>query len=73
MFADILPPPVFTIFGAYGWAPTVELTVQVRRKACRRTAAGETCHKACESGCGRDRYRDMGLRRGSRVDRTANV
>jgi hypothetical protein len=23
---------VFTIFGAYGWAPTVELTVQVRRK-----------------------------------------
>ena len=32
MFADILPPPVFTIFGAYGWAPTVELTVQVRRK-----------------------------------------
>lgn len=32
MFADILPPPVFTLYGAYGWVPTVELTVQVRRK-----------------------------------------
>jgi len=32
MFADIMPPPIFTIYGAYGWAPTVELTVQVRRK-----------------------------------------
>ena len=32
MFADIMPPPIFTIYGAYGWVPTVELTVQVRRK-----------------------------------------
>ena len=32
MFADIMPPPVFTIYGAFGWVPTVELTVQVRRK-----------------------------------------
>lgn len=32
MFADVLPPPVFTLYGAYGWVPTVELTVQVRRK-----------------------------------------
>ena len=32
MFADIMPPPIFTVYGAYGWVPTVELTVQVRRK-----------------------------------------
>ena len=32
MFADIMPPPIFTLYGAYGWVPTVELTVQVRRK-----------------------------------------
>ena len=32
MFADMMPPPIFTIYGAYGWVPTVELTVQVRRK-----------------------------------------
>ena len=32
MFADMMPPPVFTLYGAYGWVPTVELTVQVRRK-----------------------------------------
>ena len=32
MFADIMPPPIFTIYGAYGWVPTVELTAQVRCK-----------------------------------------
>ena len=32
MFADMMPPPIFTLYGAYGWVPTVELTVQVRRK-----------------------------------------
>lgn len=32
MFADIMPPPVFTLFGPYGWVPTIELTVQVRNK-----------------------------------------
>ena len=32
MFVDIMPPPIFTIYGAYGWVPTVELTVQVRGK-----------------------------------------
>ena len=32
MFADIMPPPIFTLYGAYGWVPTVELTVQVRSK-----------------------------------------
>ncbi len=36
MFADIMPPPPFTLFGPYGWVPTVELTVQCRR----RPAAG---------------------------------
>jgi len=30
MFADIMPPPTFTLFGPYGWVPTIELTVQCR-------------------------------------------
>ncbi|HEY6132098.1 MAG TPA: thioesterase family protein [Halioglobus sp.] len=30
MFADSLPPPIFTVYGQLGWVPTVELTVQVR-------------------------------------------
>ena len=30
MMADIMPPPPFTLFGPFGWVPTVELTVQVR-------------------------------------------
>ncbi len=30
MLADIMPPPPFTLFGPYGWVPTIELTVQVR-------------------------------------------
>lgn len=30
MFADALPPPLFTVYGPVGWVPTVELTVQVR-------------------------------------------
>ena len=32
MVSDILPPPPFTLFGAYGWVPTIELTVQCRAK-----------------------------------------
>lgn len=30
MFADALPPPVFSVVGPVGWVPTIELTVQVR-------------------------------------------
>lgn len=30
MMADVMPPPAFTLFGPYGWVPTIELTVQVR-------------------------------------------
>jgi len=30
MFADIMPPPIFAVYGPFGWVPTVELTVQVR-------------------------------------------
>lgn len=32
MVSDIMPPPPFTLFGAYGWVPTIELTVQCRAK-----------------------------------------
>lgn len=30
MVSDILPPPPFTLFGPFGWVPTIELTVQCR-------------------------------------------
>lgn len=30
--ADALPPPLLAVFGARGWVPTLELTVQVRRR-----------------------------------------
>ena len=32
LFADIFPPPMFTVFGVQRWVPTVELTVQVRAR-----------------------------------------
>jgi len=32
LFADVFPPPAFSVFGVLGWVPTVELTVQVRAK-----------------------------------------
>jgi acyl-CoA thioesterase len=32
LFADAFPPAVFGLMGAVGWVPTVELTVQVRRR-----------------------------------------
>lgn len=31
MFSDALPPPVFSIYGAEGWVPTLELTVRLHR------------------------------------------
>ena len=32
VFADAFPPALFTKFGAIGWVPTLEMTVQVRRQ-----------------------------------------
>lgn len=32
LFADAFPPSVFSRFGRVGWVPTIELTVQVRRR-----------------------------------------
>lgn len=31
LFADAMAPPVFTVFGALHWVPTVDLSVQIRR------------------------------------------
>ena len=31
LFADAMAPPVFTVFGALQWVPTLELSVQLRR------------------------------------------
>ena len=32
LFADAFPPSVFSLLGRIGWVPTIELTVQVRRR-----------------------------------------
>ncbi|MCC5858456.1 MAG: thioesterase family protein [Ectothiorhodospiraceae bacterium] len=32
LFADAFPPAVFSLLGRVGWVPTLELTVQVRRR-----------------------------------------
>jgi acyl-CoA thioesterase len=32
LFADAFPPPLFNLVGRIGWVPTIELTVQVRRR-----------------------------------------
>lgn len=32
LFADVFPPAIFNLPGAIGWTPTIELTVQVRRR-----------------------------------------
>jgi acyl-CoA thioesterase len=32
LFADAMAPPVFTVYGALQWVPTVELTVQLRQR-----------------------------------------
>lgn len=32
LFADAFPPPLFSLLGRVGWVPTLELTVQVRRR-----------------------------------------
>ena len=32
LFADAFPPPLFAMVGRIGWVPTIELTVQVRRR-----------------------------------------
>jgi acyl-CoA thioesterase len=47
MFSDAFPPSVFGLLGVVGWVPTIELTVQVRR----RPVAGWLC--------GRFRTRDL--------------
>lgn len=32
LFADAFPPPLFALVGRIGWVPTIELTVQLRRR-----------------------------------------
>ncbi len=32
MFADALPPSIFSLYGPIGWVPTVELTLHVRKR-----------------------------------------
>jgi acyl-CoA thioesterase len=32
LFADAFPPPAFTVVGPTGWVPTVDLSVQLRRR-----------------------------------------
>ena len=54
MFADMMPPPVFTLFGRYGWVPTVELTVQCRARPAPgpvlcRVKSTHLTHSICEA------------------------
>ena len=30
MLTDAMPPPIFNVYGALGWVPTIELSVQIR-------------------------------------------
>lgn len=32
LFADVMPPPIYASAGQVGWVPTIELSVQVRRR-----------------------------------------
>ncbi len=32
LFADAFPPSLYSLLGRVGWVPTIELTVQVRRR-----------------------------------------
>jgi len=32
LFSDAFPPPLFALVGRIGWVPTIELTVQIRRR-----------------------------------------
>jgi len=32
LFCDSFPPSVFTLYGAIGWVPTIELSVHIRRR-----------------------------------------
>ncbi len=41
MFADSFPPPTFTIHGAAGWVPTLELTVQIHGRPAPGPLRGE--------------------------------
>ncbi len=50
MFADIMPPPPFSLFGAFGWVPTVELTVQCRRKPVPGPLLGRLVSRHLTSG-----------------------
>ena len=41
LFADAFPPSIFGLLGNIGWVPTLELTVQIRRKPSSGWVQGE--------------------------------
>jgi len=50
MWADIMPPPPFTLFGPFGWVPTIELTVQCRKKPAPGPVIGRLTSRHLTNG-----------------------
>ncbi len=50
MWADIMPPPPFTLFGPFGWVPTIELTVQCRARPAPGPLVGRLTSRHLTNG-----------------------
>lgn len=50
MFADVFPPPAFTVFGPVNWVPTLDLTVQVRGRPAPGPIQGRLCTRHLTNG-----------------------
>ena len=50
MFVDCVPPAVFSMLGMVGWVPTVELTVQVRRRPQGKLLRAQVSSRSLSAG-----------------------
>lgn len=57
MFTDTFPPSPFSLLGAVGWVPTVEITIHLRARPCPGWVSGLfrtddlSCGRMIENGC----------------------